>query len=185
MAGRANYYRRYNPSTGTFTRRRKKSRRVGALAGLGTFGQTGTLKATFSSIKGVVITGVIAAGGAVTTDRVFAMMQKRFGLEGYQAIIAKMATGIALGLLVAKILKKPQLGAAFAIGPIVSGVSDIVNALTTPPGEVEGMGYITSGPAPVYDPASMYAGDLGAVQVGTGTPPFIETPAFPFANAAG
>ena len=126
MAARTSAYMRYyDPVTGQYvqkSRRRRRSRKVGGLGSLGSFGQARGLKGTLAGVKGVLITGAIATGGAVVTDQVYEKIGGSLGLEGWKRDIAKMATGIALGILIAKIFKKPKLAAACAIGPVVRGV---------------------------------------------------------------
>lgn len=178
MAG--SYYTRWDAKKRRYVRtrrkKRRKSRATGALAGLGGFGQVSTLKASVSSVKGILITGGIAAGGAIITERVFDRIQegavkKGEGLEGYTMIAAKMATGLALALVISKFLKKPGLAAAFAIGPVVSGLIDVINELTEPSvSPTHGLGMMAIDPVPAYDPYSMYAG-LGQGDGGTGYEP--------------
>lgn len=154
---------------------RKKCRRKKS-SGLGGFGAVGFqkgLKASFASVKDVFLTGGIAAGGAIVTDRLFDIVQEKVKLEGYQASVAKAATGVALGLVIGKLFRKPRIGAAFAIGPIVLVALEIIHEIT---GETAGLGLMTMSRPPVYNPESMYADvpalapAMGAVQVGTGVP---------------
>lgn len=133
------------------TRRRRK--RVGALGNLASFGQATGLKGTVSSVKGVVITGAIAASGAIVTDQVFEKIGANLNLVGWKRDLAKIATGIALGILIAKILKKPRIAAAFAIGPIVAGLLNIFGDVMS--GSTAGLGLTAFQPVGAYN--SMYA----------------------------
>lgn len=113
----------YNPITGRQQRRcisRSRSRSRGGLSGIGSLGQ-GSMRATLSSVKGILLTGGIAAGGAVVTMKVYEKIGGSLGLTGWKRDVAEIATGILLGILIAKALKKPKLAAAFAIGPVVAG----------------------------------------------------------------
>lgn len=119
----------WNPVTGRMTRRCIRRSGSRSLGGLGTLGQTKGLKSTLGSVKGLLITGGIAAGGAIITTKVYDKVGKSLNLAGWQRALAKMATGIALGILIGKFLKKPRLAAAFAIGPVVAGGLEIFGEL--------------------------------------------------------
>lgn len=119
---------RFDPVTGQYvmrSKRKRRSRKVSGLGSLGTFGQAGSLKGMFTGVKGVLVTGGIAAGGAIATQQIFDKVAANWDLAGWKRDVAQMATGIALGILIAKIFKKPKLGAAFAIGPVVAGAMNI------------------------------------------------------------
>ena len=200
MAGRCKRFAEiYDPSAGRSRRvcvARYSGKGTGGLAGLGSFGNAGSLTTSFSSIKGVLVVGGIAAGGAIVTDKVFDTVAGKLELEGYQRDIAKIATGVALGIIIGKVLKKPKLGAAFAIGPIVAGAINIFQELMGP---VSGLGLVSINPATpdtsMYAPDGMLpmvlpsaAGaterppppqvnsDLGTVQVGAGVPEWMMFP---------
>jgi len=180
------YRRSYYPSTRTTVRRRSRKKKGGlGLGSLANFGQARSLRANFDSIKSVLYTGMIAAGGAVLTERVFKMLPVEWNLTGYKGAGVKVAIGIAMGLVIAKVLKKPKIAAAFAIGPVVSAVMDIVNMLTTQR-EVAGLNMITANVPTAYDPTSMYAGmpALSEVVVGPGNPDWMsqstQAAAYPF-----
>ena len=121
----ATYRTVYNPKLKRYVRRRTGTRRKPrsslGTAGLGAFGTGKSLKSMLGGVKGVLITGGIAAGGAIATDSLFEKIGASWDIEGWQRDLAKMGLGVALGILIAKILKKPQIAAAFAIGPIVAG----------------------------------------------------------------
>ena len=165
MAARTSSYRReFDPVTGRYIMRssgRRRRKRVSGLGSLGNFGQASGLSATMGSVKGVVITGAIAAGGAIVTAQIFDKVAGRWGIEGWKRDLAQMATGIALGILIAKLLKKPKLAAAFAIGPVVAGAIKIFGGLMGP-GATAGLGLTTYTPATAYQ--SMYAPLYGADQ---------------------
>ena len=109
----------------TPTGRRRYCAKYGGLgfSGMGSVGGLGQatgLKANLSSVQGVLITGAVAAGGATITEMLFKEIKKYVTLEGYVGDAAEMAVGIAVGIVIGKYLKKPKIGAAFAIGPIVN-----------------------------------------------------------------
>lgn len=153
------YAKAWNPVTGKETRycvARYGGTRSGGLSGLAGFGQTQTLKATVSSIKPILITGGIAAGGAIITKKVYARIGGSLNLSGWQRSLAEMATGIVLGIVIAKVLKKPKLAAAFAIGPIVSGAIDIFANVMGEAPAISGLGLTQFAETSPF--TSMYAG---------------------------
>ncbi len=152
---------RYDPATNMYVSRstgRKRSRRVSGLGSLGAFGQSSSLKGMLGGVKGVLITGSIAAGGAILTDRVFDKVAEKWEIEGWKRDAAKMAFGIALAILIAKVTKKPKLAAAFAIGPVVAGAMRIFGGLM---GDgTAGLGLNTFTPSTAFN--SMYSPLYGA-----------------------
>ena len=160
----ASYYSVYDPVTGGYVRRSKRRRSAKRVSGLGsslaTFGQASGIRPTVSSIKGVVITGAIAAGGAIVTARIFEKVAKSWNIEGWKRDLAQMATGIGLGILIAKLLKKPKLGAAFAIGPVVAGAINLFAGVMGESAAIAGLGLTTYTPSNAYD--SMYSPLYGA-----------------------
>lgn len=157
-----------------YTRRggvRRCAKFAGGLSGLGDIGQAGSLRATLSSVQGVLVTGAIAAGGALVTDEVFDKIGVSLNLTGYQRDAAKMALGLALGIVIGKFLRKPKLAAAFAIGPVMAGALDIFNSLMGRPAihGAAGLGLVAVEP-PLQLPAYSGVGELGAMQVGPGVP---------------
>jgi len=116
--------RRYIGDTYGYVKRTRRRRK--GFTGFSGFGQTTTMRESFSAIKEVVYTGAIAGAGAIATDKVWNMIGGKLSLTNEAKALAKMATGVALGLVIAKLLKKPKIGTAFAIGPIVVGVVDLL-----------------------------------------------------------
>lgn len=167
MAARtAAYTSVYDPRTGTYVyraKRRRRARTVGGLGTLGNFGQAAGLKGTLSSVKGVLITGSIAAGGAIITQQVFDKIAANWSIDGWKRDLAQMGTGIALGILIAKLLKKPKIGAAFAIGPVVAGA---IRMFSDVMGSTAGLGLTAFTPVDAY--SSMYAPLYGANGNGLG-----------------
>lgn len=163
MAARtAAYTSYYDPASGRYVRRaarRRRSRKVSGLGTLGSFGQAAGLKGTLASVKGVLITGSIAAAGAIITDQVYDKIGASLNLEGWKRNLAKMATGIALGIIIAKFTKKPRLAAAFAIGPIVAGGIRLFGDIMGQPA-VSGLGLTAFTPSSAFE--SMYSPLYGA-----------------------
>lgn len=165
----ASYTSYFDPVSSRYVRRsarKRRAKRVSGLGALGNFGQATGLKGTLASVKGVLITGAIAAAGAVITDQLYDKIGASLNLDGWKRELAKMATGIALGILIAKLTKKPKLAAAFAIGPVVAGAIRLFADVMGSPA-VEGLGMTSYTPASVFD--SMYSPLYGANQA-KGTP---------------
>ena len=144
---------------------RRRAKKVSGLGNLGTFGQAAGLKGSLKGIKGVLITGAIAAGGAIVTQQIFDKIASNWSVSGWKRDVAQIGLGIGLGILIAKVLKKPKLAAAFAIGPVVAGAIRIFGGLM--PGSVSGLGYTAFSPANAYE--SMYAPLYGADGLGLNT----------------
>jgi hypothetical protein len=161
----ATYRTVYSPKLKRYVRRKTgTSKRRSSTAGLSGFGTGKSLKSMLGGVKGVFITGGIAAGGAIATDSLFEKIGASWDIDGWQRDLAKMGLGVGLGILIAKILKKPQIAAAFAIGPIVAGGMRISADILARQGEVSGFGRTVLEPADRY--TSTYAPFYGA-----GAPP--------------
>ena len=165
MATRTSGYTRYyDPVSRGYVRRstrKRRAKRVSGLGSLGSFGQATGLKGTLASVKGVLITGAIAAAGAIVTDQLYEKIGASLNLDGWKRDLAKMATGIALGIIIAKFTKKPKLAAAFAIGPVVAGAIRLFGDVMGTPA-VDGLGLNTFTPSSAFD--SMYSPLYGAKQ---------------------
>ena len=100
------------------------------------------LTASFDAVKAVGVTALVAAGGAVVTDYIFTMLHNSadaiakdptkagkniLGIEigSTTEQVAKAVMGIAGGICIGRFLKKPQLGAAFAIGAVALAIYNI------------------------------------------------------------
>lgn len=160
------YNRYFDPVTGQFvsrSRSKRRARKVSGLGSLGSFGQSSSIKGMMSGMKGVLVTGAIAAGGAIITDQIFERVAGNWNIDGWKRHLAMMGTGIALGIVIAKLLKKPKLAAAFAIGPVVAGgirlFADVMG-----PGSTAGLGLTAYTPVNAYESmyAPMYGTELGA-----------------------
>jgi hypothetical protein len=129
--------------------KRSVRRRVkrGSFRGVGNIGYSKTeLKASFNAVKGVMMTGLIAAGGAVITRKIFDAFEKtetaktmKMTKGSMTESLAMAAVGITGGILIVKFLKKADIGTAFAIGPIVVAGMNLLGEVL---GETSGLGYI-------------------------------------------
>lgn len=179
-SGRCKKYARvWDPVTGTYARKcvSRYASRSSGLSGIGSvanFGQATGLKGTFNSVKGVMITGAIAVGGAFLTQRVYEKIGKELKLSGWKSDLAEIATGVALGLVIGKFLKRPKLAAAFAIGPVVNGGIKLANRVLA---ETAGLGGPIGMTAfePVTPYSSMYAPLYGTSRKALGSSVSFDT----------
>lgn len=171
-------YKTYlNPTTGRFVRDRGKSRKrrkrsVGQLAGLGA-GKL-SIKAMARDVQSVAVTGAIAAGGAILTENAFDKLARNWDLAGWQREGAKLGVGLGLAIVIGKVLKKPRLAAAFAVGPMMVVLMNVFADIMNKGNGLSGygnMGLTTIRPAlPNYD-------GLGdAITIGNETPGSIRYP---------
>ena len=121
MASRCRKYTTvYVPGVGRV--RRCVSRSRSALSGLGeigTLGQAAGMKGIFNEVKGTLVSGAVAVGGAALTGQVFKKIEASLGItDPLKVNLAMALTGVGIGVLVGKLLKKPKLGAMLAIGPV-------------------------------------------------------------------
>lgn len=185
----------YSPTTGGMVRRCAKfsgggGGLLGGLGGTPVLGQGQTLRATFNDVKSVAITAGIGAGGAILTDIVFDQLQKNIeslaGLTGYKRAVAEAATGIAIGIFVGKFLKNPRLGAKLAAGPVVLAIlriaGEMLNSGPFAADKLAGLGMMAIDP--LREQMAVGSGqDLGAMQVGPGTPQWMLNPEGGMADA--
>jgi len=105
----------------------------------------------FGQIKDTLITGGVAVGGAVMTGKVVAYIAPLVKLDPESLKpeevqrsktwlpVFEIATGIGLGILVTKLTKKPDLGAALAIGPVVVNGLKIVSGILATNNGISGL----------------------------------------------
>lgn len=159
---------------------------LGAISGgVPALGQSNTLQATFGDVKDVVMTAGIGAGGAIITQIVFDQLTKNIdalaGLAGYTRALAEAATGVAIGIIVGKFLKQPVLGAKLATGPVVLAALRIAGEMLqagpfAAGGDLSDLGMMA---VESYRPELEGAASqpqLGAMQVGPGTPSWMMSP---------
>jgi hypothetical protein len=110
---------------------------IGNMRGLGA---SASVKETIGAVKSIVYAGAMAGAGAFVTGKVWDMIAgsvtdaigtKESGatvksLGADTLALCKMATGIAIGLVISKVLKKQAIGVAFATGAVAIGVKDLM-----------------------------------------------------------
>lgn len=123
----------------------------------GSLGNLGALPFDLEALKGTLLTGAVAVGGAVLAAKLGGFIVPMLKLDPAStmtpkwAMIIEVAIGLVAGYAVGKYAKKPDLGAAVALGPVV------VNGL-----RVVGM-FLQPGNSPI-------AGHYGAPDVSASAP---------------
>ena len=120
-------------------KRRRRGRGMRGVSGISTrgLGASASVKETLGAVKGIVMAGAMAGAGAFVTGKVWDQIAKSIigteadgttlkKIEANTLSLAKMATGIAIGLVISKLLKKPAMGVAFATGAVAIGVKDLL-----------------------------------------------------------
>jgi hypothetical protein len=121
-------------------KRRKRSRGMRGIGSIGNvkgLGASASVTETLGAVKGIAMAGAIAGAGAFVTGKVWDQIAKSIvgteadgvtlkKVEANTLALAKMATGIAIGLVISKLLKKPVIGVAFATGAVAVGVKDLL-----------------------------------------------------------
>lgn len=121
-------------------KRRRRSRGVRGIGSVGNMrglGASASVKETLGAVKGIVYQGAIAGAGAFVTGKVWDMIAASIigteadgktlkTIEANTLALAKMATGIAIGLVISKLLKKQVIGVAFATGAVAVGMKDLL-----------------------------------------------------------
>jgi len=123
-------------------KRRRRGRGMRGVSGISTrgLGASASVKETMTAVKGIVYQGAMAGAGAFLTGKVWDMIAgavtdaigtkedtatvKSLGAD--TLALCKMATGIAIGLVISKVLKKQAIGVAFATGAVAIGVKDLM-----------------------------------------------------------
>lgn len=100
----------------------------------GSLGNMGALPFNIEALKGTLLTGAVAVGGAIVAGKAVAYLAPMIKIAGDSKWI--MALEVIVGLLggyaVARWAKQPDLGAAVALGPVIVNGLRIVGPLLTP-----------------------------------------------------
>jgi hypothetical protein len=129
-AGRKRMAKKYGKVPVKRRRRGRGMRGVGSVGNMRGLGASASVRDTIGAVKGIVLSGAMAGAGAVISGKVWKYIATTAKLESTVVPklvpFANMATGIAIGLIISKFLKKPALGVAFATGAVAVGVRDIL-----------------------------------------------------------
>lgn len=112
----------------------------GDLGSLGSLGSLGALPFDLEALKGTLLTGAVAVGGAVLAAKgvgYIAPMLKinpldQKGQPSKWLMIMEVIIGLLAGYAVGKYAKKPDLGAAVALGPVVVNGLKVVGMFLQP-----------------------------------------------------
>ena len=120
----------FSPSLGRDIMRCAEYEKKGGL-NLGAFKIPGV---NIGQIKDTLITGGVAVGGAVVTGKAVIWFAPMVNIDSTSKWLPaiEIATGIILGVVLGKVTNKPDLGAAFAIGPVVVNGLKIVTGIMAP-----------------------------------------------------
>lgn len=116
-----------------------------------------------AQIKDTLITGGVAVGGAVVTQKAVGYLAPLVNIDSTSKWLPvfEIGTGIFLGVILSKVTKKADLGAAFAIGPVVVNGLKLVSGLLQP----------NSGVGRMIAAQAQQAHQLGVVQDMAAFPP--------------
>ena len=163
-------------------RRGRGMRGVGSIGNMRGLGASASVKETLGAVKSIVFTGAMAGAGAVLSGKVWKIIAKQTSVTvtGDMLALANMATGIALGLVISKVLKKPALGVAFATGAVAIGVKDILLRLVP---DLAGIPQIRQ--SGEFQRAIAASNFQGVPAIGPGIPSWMDVPQeanFTYAN---
>ena len=192
---------KYNPMVGGYTRicspKRKKSKSLmGGIGDIGELGAFTSFRSTLAGIKPVLLNGAVAAGGAIITDKLFTKLDKevinkdKVRISGIPLHLLEITTGLALGLIIGKVTRKPALAAMLAIGPVMVGTLRIFGELLGQPSlsGISPVGMMSIEPyRETYSgvPALAAPNTSGAWQIGPGVPNWMLEPKGEFAGVEG
>ena len=99
-------------------------------------GSMGALPFNIEQLKGTLLTGAVAVGGAIVAGKAVAYLAPMIKIvPGSKWIMAlEVIVGLLGGYAVARFAKQPDLGAAVALGPVIVNGLRIVGPLLTPAG---------------------------------------------------
>ncbi len=118
-------------------------------------GSMGALPFNIEALKGTLLTGAVAVGGAIVSGKAVAYLAPMIKVTpGSKWIMAmEVMFGLLAGYAVARWAKQPDLGAALGLGPIIVNGLRIVGPLLTPtPAAVAGAPVRASQPLGVVVP---------------------------------
>lgn len=100
----------------------------------GGLGDMGALPFNIEQLKGTLLTGAVAVGGAIVAGKAVAYLAPMIKVApGSKWIMAlEVIVGLLGGYAVARFAKQPDLGAAVALGPVIVNGLRIVGPLLTP-----------------------------------------------------
>lgn len=100
----------------------------------GSLGALGALPFDLEALKGTLLTGAVAVGGAVLAAKGVGYLAPMIKLDPASKwiMVLEVAVGLLAGYAVGKYAKQPDLGAAVALGPVVVNGLRIVGMFLAP-----------------------------------------------------
>ena len=148
-----------------FGKRCKRKKRVRSASGKmvwrcaefsgGDLGGLGALPFDLKQLQGTLLTGAVAVGGAVGAAKTVGWIAPMLKLDPTNPMtpkwymIMEVVVGLVAGFLVGKYAKKPDLGAAVALGPVVVNGLKIVGMFLQPTAASNAIAGRYAGEAPV------------------------------------
>ena len=100
----------------------------------GSLGSLGALPFDFEALKGTLLTGAVAVGGAVVVAKGVGYLAPMIKLDPASSwiMVLEVALGLLAGYAVGKYANQPDLGAAVALGPVVVNGLRLVGMFLSP-----------------------------------------------------
>lgn len=100
----------------------------------GSLGTLGALPFDFGALKGTLLTGAVAVGGAVLAAKGVGYLAPMIKLDPASnwIMLLEITLGVVAGYVVGKYAKQPDLGAAVALGPVVVNGLRLVGMFLSP-----------------------------------------------------
>jgi len=97
-------------------------------------GELGALPFNIEQLKGTLLTGAVAVGGAIVAGKAVAYLAPmiKIAADSKWIMALEVIVGLLGGYAVARFAKQPDLGAAVALGPVIVNGLRIVGPLLTP-----------------------------------------------------
>lgn len=114
-------------------RRGKMVKRCADFSG-GNLGNLGALPFDLEALKGTLLTGAVAVGGAVLAAKGVGYVAPMLKLApgSYWIMVIEVAIGLLAGYAIGKYAKKSDIGAAVALGPVVVNGLKVVGLFLAP-----------------------------------------------------
>jgi hypothetical protein len=173
---------KFDPRTGVYVKKcsKKRKKRLGSLGAESLRSRAkGFLTLGGLDMKAMVYTGALGALGALASQLIWKQIGESLKItDATTKSIAEMVTGAGIALVCVKLFKQPKLGAALAIGPIVSGLVTILKAQLPASWNLAGIPMVSRVGLKAY-PQALPSGvqAIGSIpQAGSGIPNWTKYP---------
>jgi len=115
-------------------KQRKYVMRCASFAGTGGLAGLGALPFDLDQVKSTLLTGSVAVVGALATGKLvgYVVPMVKADMGAKWIMLMEVITGLLVGVMVGKYAKKPDIGAAIALGPVVVNGLRILGPILTP-----------------------------------------------------